>query len=99
MQSIRDIARAIIADMKTTQGECAANIDARHYQRLSVLAFSDFLRLAPKRSEPMNQQCLAEALVYRERAVALGAWEKAIEESFDRLRKFWIPRLGKAVQP
>ena len=70
-------------------------IGARHYARMAALAYTDFLRHASVRSPAMNQQCLAEALVYAERSVSLGTDENKIEESFRKLRAFWVQRLGK----
>lgn len=94
MNSLREIARGIIADMETAKQECDP-VAARHFQRMSVLAYSDFLRYSPSRTQAVNQQYLAEAAVYRHRAIALGALDEKIEESFERLRNFWLPRLGK----
>jgi hypothetical protein len=94
MQSIREIVRDIIGDMETIKRECDP-VPCNHFRRLAVLTYSDFLRHAPERSQEINQQCLAEVLVYVERALSLGASNEKIEESFERLRKFWIPRLGK----
>lgn len=92
--TVKDIARSIVAAMTTIQEECTPAA-ARHYHRLALITYRDFLQRSPERSEAMNAQCLEEAHLYGERAISFGVPEAKIEESFERLRRYWIPRLAR----
>jgi hypothetical protein len=92
MNSIRNIAKSMIKEMQTPKNQCDEET-ARYFQRLAVIYYADFLRHSPERPEGMNLQCLEECKLFADRAVSYGASQKQIEESFDRLRRFWIPRL------
>lgn len=92
--TVKDIARSIVATMDTIQEECTPHA-ANHYRRLSIITYADFLKRSPERSEAMNAQCLEEAHLYAERAISFGIPEAKIEESFARLRSYWIPRLAR----
>jgi len=94
MNSVREIAKAIIAETGNSQKECTPE-GARYYRRLAVITYADFLKRSLERSDELNKQRLEEVWLYAERAISCGAQEKTIEESFERLRKYWIPRLGE----
>jgi hypothetical protein len=96
MNTVREIAKAIVAEMRTVQEECTPAA-AKHYERLSIITYADFLKRSPERTEAMNTQCLEESWLYAQKAISYGASEEKIEESFARLRAYWIPRLKEAT--
>lgn len=86
---------AMISAMDPQIQEAPVASDVRNLMRMCALTYSDFLRHSPSRSPEMNQQCLAEAIIYRGKAIALGANDETIDESLRKLRAFWVPRLGR----
>lgn len=92
MHSIREIAKGIITEMEKAQKVCSPE-SLRYHMRLAVITYADFLKHSPVRSKAMNQQCLEEARVYAEQAIASGTPEWKIEKAFERLRRYWVPRL------
>ena len=96
MHSVREIAKSIIAEMEGTRKE-RSPVAALHYRRMAVISYADFLKRSPERTEETNQRCLEEAWIFAHKAISYGEQESRIEESFDRLRAYWLPRLKGSV--
>ena len=92
MNSVREIAKSIIKEMESIKKECDPAA-AKFYERMAVVSYADFLKRSPERSKEMNQQCSEEAALYCEKAISYGASETKIEQSFERLRTYWLPKL------
>ena len=95
MNSVREIAKAIISEMEDVQRD-SGPFAAEHYRRIAVMTYANYLKRSPERSKEMNQQCLEESYLHFEKAISLGIPEERMEESFARLRDYWLPRLKEA---
>ncbi len=95
MDSVRDIAKSIIAEMAQLGIAPMLPPDAKHYRRLAIITYADALRNAAIRSEKMNAYYIQQAHEYAEKAIASGLSEDRIEHSFALLRAYWLPRLGR----
>lgn len=94
MNSVREVAKSIIAEMegKPKQPNPAA---ARVYQRLAVIDYAQALKRSPERTPQENHEAMLDAHTYAEKAIALGVSSENMEASLKRIRDYWIPRLGK----
>jgi len=92
MNSVKEIARSIIAAMEDTVHECDPAA-ARHFRRMAILSYSDAIQHAPVRSREENKRLIDEAYKYVSVAVSFGTDEDSIEDSFAALRAFWVSRL------
>lgn len=93
MQSVREIAKKLVAEMSNHPLDCDPEA-GNHFKRLAIIDYASFLRLSPYRSAPVNLQHLEQSYCYAERAIKAGVSEERIEQTFYNLRRYWTPRLG-----
>jgi len=65
----------------------------RRYQRIALIDYSSFLRKSSFRTTEQNRRAFADVQDYAEKAISLGVPREKMDESFFRLRKFYVPRL------
>ena len=92
MQSVREVAKSIIAEMEGIQRECNP-VQAEYFRRLAVISYADALKSSPMRSPELTEQSIQEAYAFSQKAIALGIREERMETSFSNLRDYWLPRL------
>lgn len=92
MNSVKEIAKSIIAEMEQVKLECDPAA-AKHFRRMAILSYSDAIQNAPVRSREENERLIDEAYKYLSMAVHCGTNEASIEDTFASLRRFWVSRL------
>lgn len=92
MNSVQQVAKRIVAEMEGVKAECDPVL-ASNFRRIAIIDYANALRHAPERSPEENENWIRQAREYAAKAVSCGANEASIEESFARLRAFWVPRL------
>ena len=97
MNSIQEVAKSLIAEMQgTREFDPSAS---KHFARIALIDYANALRRSPERSPEENQRWLVGAYEYHARAVACGANEDELDESFARIRAYWIPKLKETPCP
>jgi hypothetical protein len=95
MESIRDIAKSIIAEMEGVAKDFNPSV-ANHYRRLAIVEYGTALRLSPTRSREINEAAQESAFLYAEKAISLGISRERMDEGLKIVQDFWVPRLGKS---
>jgi hypothetical protein len=98
MNSIREIAKNLIASVEQTELDCLPDAGKR-FKRIAIIDYAQALQRSPCRSVEENERYLGEAHLYAQRAVSCGVSEDDIDESFSRLRSFWLPKLKEKTCP
>ena len=92
VQSIREIAKSIIADMEDTRREFHPDAN-KHYCRLAIIDYAEAVRRSPERTPEQNVIAFERAYLHAEKAISLGANEEILYDTFSKIRSYWIPRL------
>lgn len=92
MNSAREIAKSIIAEMEESLRECNP-VAARVYQRLAVIDYAQALKRSAERTPEQNHDALRDTYIYAEKAIALGISRESMDASLKHVRDHWLPRL------
>jgi hypothetical protein len=96
MTSIRETAKAIVAEMEGTGQEC--NLSAgKYFKRLAILDYAEALKRSPECTPETTAAAIERAYTFAERAIQCGVPEEQIDEAFSRLRAYWLPRLAQST--
>jgi hypothetical protein len=93
MNHVREIAEKLVREMGLTIDTPDDPAAARHYRRLAVLDYAAYLKNSPGRSLEANEMALQNVYIFAEKAISLGVSREAMDESFARLRNYWLPKL------